>query len=281
MKNPKSNACTYSSCIFIPSPRWRLLNQMMYSIFIPSPRLHLLLSLNLSRWAFSIAMAMIVPSHRSSLNPKVHINICRWIVSRRGDCDVCNHILAAVGIQSTALMTILINGDLVRTRWPFSIQHWGWNTSPNEYFAPRALLPNKEAVAVSYYCMVVRDVSILFREDKIQDLWDRMMKLSIHRPRSRLLLTKRNTEQKNKLKTLTRHRVSIRPAFCHHQCESLRLSLVLILKEEEQRSGWLVATSLRLLLWLLKLSRMLSLRPTRVVHIIKMARDVCHFIMLH
>jgi len=103
---------------------------------------------------------------------------------RGGIATFASPILAAVGIQSTSkrtgpLMAILTNDGLVQTRSPSCIaiplSTIEVGTSPNDYFALRAL-PNKEAVAVSYGG---EGRLILFREDTVQDLADRMMKLSI------------------------------------------------------------------------------------------------------
>jgi hypothetical protein len=103
---------------------------------------------------------------------------------RGGIATFASPILAAVGIQSTSkrtgpLMAILTNDGLVQTRSPSCIaiplSTIEVGTSPNDYFTLRAL-PNKEAVAVSYGG---EGRLILFREDTVQDLADRMMKLSI------------------------------------------------------------------------------------------------------
>ena len=125
------------------------------------------------------------PEDRAIL-PSSSISCGSLVVSspRRGIATLASPILAAVGIQSTSkrtgpLMAILTNDGLVQTRSPSCIaiplSTIEVGTSPNDYFTLRAL-PNREAVAVSYSG---EGRLILFREDTVQDLANRMMKLSI------------------------------------------------------------------------------------------------------
>ena len=103
---------------------------------------------------------------------------------RRGIATLASPILAALGIQSTSrrtgpLMAILTSDGLVHTRSPSCIaiplSTIEVGTRPNDYFTLRPL-PNRQVVAASYGG---EGRLISFREDTVQDLADRMMKLSI------------------------------------------------------------------------------------------------------
>ncbi len=104
---------------------------------------------------------------------------------RHGIATLASPILAALGLQSTSsrscgpLMAILTSDGLVHTRSPSCIaiplSTIEVGTRPNDYFALKAL-PDNQVVAASYGG---EGRVISFREDTVQDIADRMMKLSI------------------------------------------------------------------------------------------------------
>lgn len=103
---------------------------------------------------------------------------------RRGIVTIASPILAAVGIQSTSrrtgpLLALLTSDGLVHTRSPSCIaiplSTIEVGTRPNDFFSLRSL-PNKEIVAISHGG---EGRLISFREETVQDIADRMMKLSI------------------------------------------------------------------------------------------------------
>jgi len=126
------------------------------------------------------------PSDRM-LKPSPSISCGSIVVGspRHGIATLASPILAALGLQSTStsrtgpLMAILTSDGLVHTRSPSCISiplsTIEVGTRPNDYFTLRAL-PNNKAVAASYGGEA-RLIS--FKEDTVQDLADRMVKLAI------------------------------------------------------------------------------------------------------
>ena len=163
----------FTSLLFLASGRECAVVEILYN-----PRLY-------SNSSHKRPSAIDEPENRMLL-PSPSVSCGSIIVGspRRGIATIASPILAAVGIQSTSrrtgpLLAILTSDGLVHTRSPSCItiplSTIEVGTRPNDYFSLRSL-PNKKVVAISYGG---EGRLISFREDTVQDLANRMMKLSI------------------------------------------------------------------------------------------------------
>lgn len=164
----------FTSLVFLASGRECAIVEILYN-----PRLYS--NSNIKRPVLSVDD----PDDRNLL-PSPSISCGSIVVGppRRGIATLASPILSAVGIKSTSkktgpLIAILTNDGMVQTRSPSCIaiplSTIEVGTSPNDYFTLKTL-PNKEVAAISYGG---EGKLLLFKEDTVQDLADRMMKLCI------------------------------------------------------------------------------------------------------